>query len=139
MDNSGKTDTTPSVAFDTDILIWYFRGSVKAREFIRSIPYLRRKIVAPVFMELIQGCRDKLELKVIKRFVLENFSELLYSDENDAEKAIKLLEKFSLSDNLGSWDALIVAMALNRGYLLATANDKHYRLVERLNLIVFNP
>lgn len=43
------------VAFDTDVLIWYFRGSERARSFLQGFPHQNRLISALTVMELIQG------------------------------------------------------------------------------------
>jgi len=51
-------------------------------------------------MELIQGCTDKSELKSVKEFIRLNFPEIIYPDERISEKAIWLLEHYTLSDGL---------------------------------------
>ncbi len=56
--------------FDTDILIWCFRGDRRALDFIGSEQERALSIVS--FMELIQGARFALEVREIRRFVREN-------------------------------------------------------------------
>lgn len=90
-------------------------------------------------MELIQGCAEKSELKSVKEFVRLNFLEVIYPDERISEKAIWLLEHYALSDGLRTVDALIAASALSHKAALATANYKHFKSIEGLHLIRFEP
>ena len=90
-------------------------------------------------MELIQGCADKSELKSVKEFIRLNFSKIIYPDERISEKAIGLLEHYALSDGLRTVDALIAASALSHKAALATANYKHFKSIEGLQLIRFDP
>jgi len=50
---------------DTDVLIWYLRGNKKAYELIHSLNGFC--ISSVTYMELIQGMRDKNELKLLQR------------------------------------------------------------------------
>ena len=90
-------------------------------------------------MELIQGCADKSELKSVKEFIRLNFSKIIYPDERISEKAIGLLEHYALSDGLRTVDALIAAFALSHKAALATVNYKHFKSIEGLQLIRFDP
>ena len=90
-------------------------------------------------MELIQGCADKTELKSVKDFIRLNFSKIIYPDERISEKAIGLLEHYALSDGLRTVDALIAASALSHKAALATVNYKHFKSIEGLQLIRFDP
>ena len=78
--------------FDTDVLIWYFRGNQKARELIAGVPYRDRQGSSLCIMELVQGCRDRQELRTVKEFIRENIAGVIHPDENISEKAIALLE-----------------------------------------------
>jgi len=91
------------------------------------------------FMELIQGCADKNELKRVKEFIRLNFSKIIYPDERISEKAIGLLEHYAMSDGLRTVDALVAASALSQKAALATANYKHFKSIEGLHVIRFNP
>lgn len=124
---------------DTDVLIWYFRGNQGARDFIADVPYQKRMISALCVMELIQGCVDKSELKSVKEFIRLNFSKVIYPDEKITEKAIGLLERYALSDGLRTVDALIAASALSLKAALTTANYKHFKSIEGLHVVRFEP
>lgn len=90
-------------------------------------------------MELIQGCRDKEELRTVKKFTKENISTIIHPDEKISEKAIILLERYSLSDGLRTVDAMIAASALINSAALSTANYKHFKNISGLELIKFAP
>ena len=90
-------------------------------------------------MELIQGCADKNELKSVKDFIRLNFSKVIYPDEKIFEKASGLPEHHALWDGLRTVDSLIAASALSHKAALATANYEHFKTIERLNVIRFEP
>jgi len=121
---------------DTDIFIWYLRGNEKARELLHAIDF---SISAVTYMELLQGMRDKRELRLLKKMITEWGIGVIPVDEVITSKAIHLMESFSLSHALTMADALIAATALERGLRLATANDKHYRFIDALEIERFRP
>ncbi len=90
-------------------------------------------------MELIQGCADKSELKSVKEFIRLNFSKIIYPDEMISEKAIGLLEHYSLSAGLRTVYALVAASALLNKAALATANYRHFKNIKGLYVIRFAP
>ena len=53
--------------FDTDVLIWFFRGRKNAANVIEAAE--NRSISIVSYMELLQGARDKKELQLIRRFL----------------------------------------------------------------------
>jgi predicted nucleic acid-binding protein len=64
---------------------------------------------------------------------------VIYPDERISEKATGLLEHYALSDGLRTVDALIAASALSNKAALATANYKHFKSIEGLQMIRFDP
>jgi predicted nucleic acid-binding protein len=50
---------------DTDVLIWYLRGNQNAYDLIHSIGEFT--ISAVTYMELVQGMRNKEELRNLKK------------------------------------------------------------------------
>jgi predicted nucleic acid-binding protein len=125
--------------FDTDVLIWYFRGSVKAREFISGVPYRDRQVSSLCIMELVQGCRDRQELREVKAFIRDNIAHVVHPDEGISEKAIALLEGHAFADGLRTIDALLAATALRDGDTLAPANHKHFKKIAGLEVRKFTP
>jgi predicted nucleic acid-binding protein len=125
--------------FDTDVLIWYFRGNQKAREFLARVPYRSRRVSSLCIMELVQGCRDRQELRAIKEFIRENIAGTIHPDERISERAIALLEGHAAADGLRTVDALVAATALQEEETLVTANQKHFKKITGLNLQRFEP
>lgn len=126
------------VIFDTDIIIFHFKGSSKAAEFIQSIPYQHRRLPVIVWMELIQGARNKAELRIIEKFIDSNFSDIIPITEIISMKAFYLLEFYALSHGLRVIDAFIASSALVQDCFLATMNKKHYQFIKGLNLLPVN-
>jgi predicted nucleic acid-binding protein len=125
--------------FDTDVLIWYFRGNQKAREFISGVSYRDRQVSSLCIMELVQGCRDRQELREVKDFIRENIAAVIHPDEYISEKAIALLEGHASADGLRTIDALVAATALREDDTLVTANYKHFKKISGLEVRKFVP
>ena len=101
--------------------------------------YEDRAVSSLCVMELVQGCRTKQELKVIKDFIKSNIFAVIHPDGKVSEKAILLLERYAFSDGLRAIDALIAATALANSIPLATANHKHFNKIQNLSVIKFVP
>lgn len=125
--------------FDTDVLIWYFRGNQKAKEFISGIPYRDRQVSSFCIIELVQGCRDRQEVRTVKEFIRDNFAGVIHPDDHISEKAISLLEVHAGPDGLRTIDALMAATALRKDDTLATANHKHFKKIAGLDIRKFAP
>ncbi len=123
--------------FDTDVLIWYFRGNPKAKKVIYGKEEVN--ISAVTLMELIQGIRNKQELYSLNKFLSANSIRIRYINEEINLHAIHLLENFALSDGIELADALIAATSLHYGEIILTANIKHYKNLPNLNLKKFSP
>lgn len=108
-------------------------------EFISNIPYGNRLTSSLCVMELIQGCLNKDELRLVKKFIRENFPAVIHPDEKTSQKAIALLERHTLSDGLRTVDAMIAASALINSADLAMANYKHFKSISSLEIIKFTP
>jgi len=124
---------------DTDILIWYFRGNQKASEFISSIPFSERRVSSLCVMELVQGCRNRQELRMVKAFLQQNIATIIPPDERISERAILLLERHAATDGLRTIDALVAATALQEDDTLATSNHKHFKKISGLEVHTFLP
>jgi len=125
--------------FDTDVLIWYFRGNQKAREFIAGVPYRERQVSSLCIMELVQGCRDRQEQRAVKEFIRENIAGVIHPNEDISGKAIALLEGHASADGLRTIDALVAATALREDVTFVTANHKHFKKITGLELLKFVP
>ena len=120
---------------DTDVFIWYLRGNHKAYETLHAIGNFN--ISAVTYMELIQGMRDKNELRIFKKSIKEMQIKTIYIQEEISAKAIFYVEEFFLSHSMQMADALIGATASTYGLKLLTANDKHYKMLSDVEIEVF--
>jgi predicted nucleic acid-binding protein len=122
---------------DTDILIWYMRGNPRAAAFLRDTGEI--SLSAVTYMELVQGMRNKGELLALRKTVKTWGAKVLPLTETISSRATVYVEEHFLSHSLRLADALIAATAVEYALPLATANDKHYRMVEELVLKIFRP
>ena len=126
-----------SVLFDTDVLIWVFRANVRAATLIEQTE--ERNVSVVTYIELMQGARDRGELRRIKRF-LSDFGFNVYPlTENIGHRAAIYVEEYGLSGSMTMADALIAATAVETSRTLVTGNQKHYRPVKELHLKSFRP
>ncbi len=122
---------------DTDVLIWALRGNIKAARIVDSIE--ERHISVVTYMELIQGARNRSELKAIKSFLSDSGFEILPLSENIGHRAAIYIEEYGLAMAMSAVDALIAATAIEGNQTLCTGNLKHYRPIKDLDLKVFRP
>ena len=96
--------------FDTDVLIWAFRGNDYAIAAIDG--EADRKISAVTYMELMKGARNKSEFREIKRYLTGMGFRTVHLNEEISSRAATLIEELSLKSDIGMPDALIFATAL---------------------------
>ena len=122
---------------DTDVLIWNLRGDPAAAEALDSAPGFW--LSAVTYMELLQGLRDTRELRLLRRSLRYWDARVLHLNEEISARAMFLVEEYALSHNMQMADALIAAGAQYTGLPLFTANDRHYRHIDGLDLRIFRP
>ncbi len=123
--------------FDTDVLIFAQKGSIKAAELINNIN--DRKISIITYMELLQGALNNNHQQIIKKFLKNyNFS-IININEHIGNKAASYIELYSLSHSMVLADALIAATAIENSDVLSTANTKHFKFIPDINLEQFHP
>jgi predicted nucleic acid-binding protein len=125
------------VIFDTDVLIYAQRGARRAALAIDAVA--ERFVSVQSLMELLQGARDKDDLRIIKRFMVDLSFAVLPLSENVGHRALVYVEEYGLSSGLRAADALIAATAVENAMPLMTANAKHFRAIKDLDLVVFKP
>ena len=123
------------VLFDTDVLIYAQRGSRRAALAIDNAA--RRLVSVQSLMELVQGARDKDDLRIIKRFLAELGFTVLPLTENIGHRSLVYVEEYGLSAGLRAGDAIIAATAVENALPLMSANAKHFRPINELDLVVF--
>jgi predicted nucleic acid-binding protein len=125
------------VLVDTDVLIWYLRGNLKAKKVIDALgPF---SVSSINYMELVQGARNRHDLIMLRRFVRARDIEVLHVNEEISQKALFYTESFSLSHNLRTADALIAATASAMGADLLTGNARHYDPIKEIHVKKFLP
>lgn len=122
---------------DTDVLIWYMRGNVKAKTYIEKISGFYISVVT--YMELVQGMRNKRELTLLRSALRKWNAKILFINEDISAKAMFLVEQHYLANSLVLADALIAATAIANGLKLLTGNVKHYKVIKNLELDTFKP
>ena len=123
--------------FDTDVLIWVLRGNGKAAKAVDDANTRALSVVA--YMELLQGARDKAEVRAIKSFLADMQFAMLPLTENIGHRASIYMEEYGLSISMSMADALIAAAAVEVNEQLITGNDKHYKAIKELDLKRFRP
>ena len=120
---------------DSDILIWVMRGDLRAKVFLESLPTIAMSVVNHI--ELIQGMRNRRELKALRDFTRLWNAQYYPITEAISDRALKLVERHFLSHHLELADALIAATALEHKLELATGNGKHFKIIAGLKLKPF--
>ncbi|MCF8081196.1 MAG: type II toxin-antitoxin system VapC family toxin [Desulfobacterales bacterium] len=116
--------------FDTDVLIWAIRGN---RQAARAIDGADTRHVSVVnYMELLQGARDKREMRLLRSFLKDLAFFTLPLSENIGHRAGVYLEEYMLKTGLCMADALLAATAVEHQLPLLTGNAKHYRSISEL-------
>ena len=129
-----KGDT---MLIDTDVIIWYMRGNVNARDYFHANPRFHISVIT--YMELVQGMQNKRELQALRRALRSWKAEIIYVNEEISSKAMFYVEQHYLSHSLQLADALIGATAVSYGIPLFTGNYKHYKIIKGLDVITFKP
>ena len=121
---------------DTDILIDAGRGASEAITCLQDIERKSSLATSAVTqMELFVGCRDKIELHEVEKF-LRRF-QLIKLTEQVSDEAVELLRQYRLSHGLLIADALIAATALVFAAPLISKNQRDYRFIAGLNLLAY--
>ncbi|MEW6501832.1 MAG: type II toxin-antitoxin system VapC family toxin [Thermodesulfobacteriota bacterium] len=122
---------------DTDVFIWFMRGNENARKALAR----QQEIIlsAITYMELIQGLRNAMELRALRKALHAWNAKVLYVNEEISNRAVLYMEKHFLSHSLQLADALIGATASTYDLPLLTGNARHYKVITDLTLKKFRP
>jgi predicted nucleic acid-binding protein len=122
---------------DSDVLIWYIRGNKNAQNVIdNNVPF---KISVINYMEVIQGVKDKRELKLVQKHLKKWSVEIIQINESISTRAMFLVEDYFLSHSLERGDAIIASTALENQETILTGNDKHYKFIPNIQIQRFKP
>ncbi len=114
---------------DTNIFIAILKGDAKLKSLVES---LACAIDTIVYVELIQGSKDKSEVQKIEKY-LTRF-ELIHFDKAISQKTLELIRTYSKSHNLMLGDAIIAATCLENDLTLITYNVKDFRFIKSLKI-----
>jgi len=115
---------------DTNIFIAILKGNAKLKTLIENLICALDTVV---YVELIQGAKNKAEVRKIEKY-LTRF-ELVHFDETISRKAIELIRAYSKSHGLMLGDAIIAATCLENDLTLITFNTKDFRFIDGLKTL----
>ena len=122
---------------DTDVLIWMTRGHLGAAQRLGQL--LPWRLSAVTYIELAQGCRNKAELALLKKGLMQSQAEIIPLTPAISARAMGLIDGYALSSSLQLGDALIAATALEHQITLLTGNVKHFAKLPGLSIETFRP
>jgi predicted nucleic acid-binding protein len=121
------------ILLDTDIMIDLSRKYQPAVAWLASLGDEEIALPGFVVMELIQGCRNKLEQEKVEK-TLTPYS-VMWPSLKACDEALSAFARYHLSHSLGLLDALIGEAAVTLNLPLHTFNQKHYAPIPNLKTI----
>ena len=118
--------------FDTNVFIDYFRGLKNAQKIFSQHSELGMSVVS--YYEILQGIRNKTELKHFYDFLQDRNIQPLLFDEKQSLFCRILMEKYCLSHGLRMTDAMIASCCITHQEPFTTANIKDFRFLKELTL-----
>ena len=120
---------TRSILLDTDILVDFFRGHVKAVAFMNK--YSDRIILSSIVVaELFAGAKGSAEQVALEEFV--SLFRVVPVNVEIAKAGGLYKSKFGKSHGVGLADAILAATAETENAELKTLNTKHYPMLKGL-------
>ena len=115
---------TDDYLIDTTILVDILRDNAQAITWVNSVPIQERWVSVVTYFELLAGCRNRREQRLVAREM--RHYHLLLVTEAISSTALSWFTRFHLSHGIGFLDVLIGATALHQGAIIATLNMKHF-------------
>jgi len=121
------------ILLDTDVMIDLLRQYPQAVAWLDSLG--EEEIILPGFvvMELIQGCRNKVEQGKVEREL--GAYDVVWPPLETCDEALSVFARYHLSHGVGILDALIGQMAVTLNLPLHTFNQKHYAAIPNLKTV----
>jgi len=120
---------TRPILLDTDVLVDFFRGHVKAVAFMSN--YSDRIILSSIAVaELFAGAKDSAEQATIEAFV--SLFRVVPVNVEIAKAGGLYKSRFGKSHGIGLADAILAATAETEDAELKTLNIKHYPMLKGL-------
>lgn len=121
------------ILLDTDVMIDLLREYQAAVGWLDSLGEEETVLPGFVVMELIQGCRNKVEQEKVET-ELGAYS-VTWPSREMCDQALSVFATYHLSHGLGILDALIAQMAVALDLPLHTLNQKHYAAIPNLRTV----
>jgi predicted nucleic acid-binding protein len=109
---------------ETTVLVDMLRDHAQAIAWVNSLPSQRRWVSVVTYFELLAGCRNRREQRIVAR-EMRNYH-LLFLTEDISRTALSWYTRFHLSHGVGFLDTLLGATAFHHDLTLATLNTKHF-------------
>lgn len=117
------------VIVDSCIFIDIFRGDSLLANKLKDIIVCINPVI---YMELLQGSRNKPELEKIDK-ILSKF-ELIIFDEDISKTSIDLIKKYSKSHGLLFPDSMIASTCLEKDIRIFTRNIKDFIFIDGIDI-----
>ncbi len=122
------------ILLDSDVMIDLLRQHPPAVAWFDTLED-EEEIILPgyVVMELIQGCRNRVEQERLQRELA--IYGIVWPAPEDCDRALEIFTQYRLSHNAGLLDTLIGQTAVALGIPLYTFNQRHYQFIPGLQTI----
>jgi predicted nucleic acid-binding protein len=122
------------ILLDSDILIDLLRRHPPAVAWFDTLYEDEEMALSGyVVMEMIQGCRNKVEQERVRR-ELATYG-VVWLSPADCDRALDVFATYRLSHNAGLLDVLIGQTAVALGVPLYTFNQKHYGFIPGIQTV----
>ena len=122
------------ILLDSDVLVDLLRRYPPALAWFDTLSDEEELVVSGyVVMELVEGCRNKLEQRRVEREI-GDFG-VAWLSPSDCDEALRIFTAHHLSHNAGFLDALIGQTALTLDVPLHTFNRRHYDFIPGLQTV----
>ena len=118
---------------DTDVMVDIFRRFSPALDWLQSLGDTELQLPGFVVLELVQGCRDRGDMRQLERH-LARFRTVWPSPET-CDAAVSVFIQRRLQTGIELLDILIGVTAAATGLQLCTFNRKHYAGIPGLTLV----
>jgi len=115
---------------DTDVMVDVLRGYEPAVEWLGSLTDEAPALPGFVVLELMDGCRSKMEMKRLLKRVAP--FRIYWPRDTDCNQALIEFAKGRLTNALSVLDVLIAECALGLNATLCTFNTRHFRSIAHL-------
>lgn len=118
----------------TDVIIDLLRGYPPAKKWFDLLDD-HEILTLPgfVMMELIQGCKTKVEQERLKRNLGDY--KIIWLSPEDCNRSLDIFIQYHLSHSAGLLDVLVGQTAVTLGVPLYTFNKKHYQFIPNLETL----